>query len=271
MNLYQLKLFYLNQKRIMRTFLPFLLLASLSSCTNSIYHVATVKSEQVKLIEKDFAVENEHLRAVYNLWEKGGRMRFMLFNKTDQPVYIDWSKSFFVRNGNKTFYSQLATLPGKVPTDTVRYSYQNMLAEPYRTSARTNRITEIPPQAYVAIADFPIQESIIHAKTKEKVFAYTMENSPLRVGQVLTYSFDKAMTDTHQIEHSFWVDKVEVVRIGQLTKAYGSLQKGKPDAMYAIEKRSAPAQSIVLGVVIVAGTIGASFLLLQSMFSNFTL
>lgn len=255
----------------MKKLLLLLPLGLLVSCTNSIYHVATVKSEQVRLIEKDFTVENEHLRAVYNLWEKGGRMRFMLFNKTDQPVYIDWSKSFFVRNDNKTSYSQLFTLPGKASADTVRYSYQNMPAEPYRTTARANRLTEIPPKTYVAIADFPIQEAIVHAKTKEKVFSYTIENSPLRVGQALTYSFDKTMTDTHQIEHSFWVDKVEVLRIGQLTKAYGSLQKGKPNAMYAIEKRSAPGQTIILSVVIVAGTVGASLLLLQSMFSNFTL
>lgn len=255
----------------MKKLLSLLPLGLLLSCTNAIYHVATVKSEQVKLIEKDFTVENEHLRTVYNLWEEGGRMRFLLFNKTDQPLYIDWSKSFFVRNDNKTAYSQLATGPGKVPADTVRYFYQNRLAEPYRTTARANRQTEIPPQAYVAIADFPIQDAIVHAKTKEKVFVYTMENSPLRVGQALAYSFDKAMTDGHRMENSFWVDKVEVVRIGQLTKAYGSLQKGKPDAMYAVEKRSAPGRTVVLGVVITAGAIGASILLLQNMFSGLTL
>lgn len=255
----------------MKKLLSLLPLGLLLSCTNSIYHVATVKSKQVKRIEQDFTVENEHLRAVYNLWEEGGRMRFLLFNKTDQPLYIDWTKSFFVRNGNKTSYSQLATLLGKAPVDTVRYSYQNRLAEPYRTTARANRLTEIPPKTYVAIADFPIHEAIIHAKTKEKHFSYTMENSPLRVGQALTYSFDKTMTDAHQIEHSFWVDKVEVVRIGELTKAYGSLQKGKPDAMYAVEKRSAPGQTIILGVVITAGTVGAAVLLLHSMLSRLTL
>ncbi|GAB4038232.1 hypothetical protein [Spirosoma jeollabukense] len=255
----------------MKKLLSLLSLGLLLSCTNAIYHVATVKSEQVKLIENDFTVENEHLRAVYNLWEAGGRMRFMLFNKTDQPLYIDWSKSFFVRNGNKTSYSQLATLPGKAPADTVRYFYQNMRAEPYRTTARANPLTEIPPQTYVAIADFPIQEAVLHVKTKEKHFAYTMENSPLRVGQALTYSFDKTMTDAHQIEHSFWVDNVEVLRIGQLTKAYGSLQKGKPDAMYAVEKRSAPGRTVILGVVITAGAVGALLLLLQEMLSGLTL
>ena len=85
--------------------LPCLVL--LLSCTNSIYHVASVQSEQVKPVENDFVAENEHLKLVYNLWEEGGRMRFLLFNKTDQPLYIDWSKSFFKRNNRITGYNQL--------------------------------------------------------------------------------------------------------------------------------------------------------------------
>ncbi|GAB3960713.1 hypothetical protein GCM10028805_58520 [Spirosoma harenae] len=72
--------------------LSLLSLMLLTSCTNSFYHVSTLESEQVNLVDKDFVFENEHLKLVYNFWEEGGRMRFLVFNKTDQPLYIDWSK-----------------------------------------------------------------------------------------------------------------------------------------------------------------------------------
>lgn len=248
--------------------LSLLLLVLLLSCTKSIYHVASVQSEQVKPVGNDFVFENEHLNVVYNLWEAGGRMRFLVYNKTDQPLYINWSKSFMVRNGTKTGYTQLPPLPKRALADTVHYVYRNAIMEPYRMTARANRLAEIPSRTYVAIADFPIQQLVLHPKTKEKVFTYSKENSPLRIGQQLAYSFNKTLTDAHLVEHSFWVNKIQVVRFSELSRLYGSLGKGRPNALYAVEERFAPAQSVVLGVVIAAGTVGVTLLALQDLFSG---
>ncbi len=255
-------------KKSLPLLFPVLLLAS---CTNSIYHVASVQSEQVKLIYRDFVVENEHLKVVYNLWEEGGRMRFLLFNKTDQPLYIDWSKSVLLRNDSLTSYSQLPPLAKHATADTVHYFYQNLLAQPYRGTARGNQFTEVPPQAFVAIADLPIQQTVQHKKTKEKLFTYTKKNSPLRIRQQLVYSLDKAGTNTHRIEHSFWIDTIQVVRYEQLARLYGSLQKGQPNALYAVEKHTAHGKTAIAGVVVTAGLAGVFLLALQDMFSGFTM
>jgi hypothetical protein len=91
----------------MKKFLSSLILSLLISCTNSIYYVASLQSEQVKPVEKDFLYENEHLKVIYNLWAEDGWMRYLLFNKTDQPLYIDWAKSFLERKGVKTSYNKL--------------------------------------------------------------------------------------------------------------------------------------------------------------------
>lgn len=136
-------------------------------------------------------------------------------------------------------------------------------------TARASRLAEIPSQTYVAIADFPIQQMVLHPKTKEQVLTYTKENSPLRVGQQLAYSFDQTLTNPHLVDHSFWVDKIQVVGINKLTKLYGSLGKGRPNALYAVEKRFAPGQSVILGVVIAAGTIGVTLYLLGNFSSGF--
>lgn len=254
----------------MKRLVSLLSVVLLSSCTKSIYHVASVQSEQVKSIENDFLFENEDLKVVYNLWEPGGRMRFLVYNKTDQPLYIDWSKSFLGRNDTKMLYSQLPPFTKKEYIDTVRYVYRNAFVEPYRITARANLPTEIPSQTYVAIADFPIQQVVLNAKTKDKVFTYTKENSPLRVGQQLTYSFDKTLANARSVEHSFWVDKIQVVGVGELTKLYGSLKKGQPNALYAVEKRPAPGRTAILAVGIVAGASGAVIIMLTNALNGLT-
>ena len=253
-------------KKLLSLLLPVLLI----SCTKPLYHVASVQSEQVKRIEDDFVFENDELRVVYNLWEPGGRMRFLLFNKTDNPLYVDWSKSFFIRNDTKTRYSQLPSLGKQAYADTVVYTYQHIRAEPYRTTARNNPFTELPSQAYVAIADFPIQQVVLHAKAKERSFSYTKENSPLQFGQQLAYSPAKTSADIRFVEHTFWVNKIQLVGGRELTKQYGSRQKGQPISLYTVEKRPAPAQTAVLTAGIIAATWAASILLLKDLFSGFT-
>jgi hypothetical protein len=207
------------------------------NCTKSIYHVASVESDQVKLVENDFVYENEHLAVIYNFWEEGGRMRFLLHNKTDQPIYIDWSKSSVERNGVKTIYSQLPE-PQRRFADTVRYTYRTEKVEPYRLTALGTVLTEIPPERYVAIADFPLQQTIQHVNANAKVFSYTKSNSPLRLRQQLVYSFDKSLANSQLIDNTFWVDRIKLLRHGELTKAYESLQRGLPGALYAIENDS---------------------------------
>ena len=90
-----------------------------------------MQSGQVKPVDSDFVFEDEHLRVVYNRWEKRGRVRLALYNKTDQPLYIDWSKSFMVRNDTLTAYTQLPPLLKNVSGNTVSYTYQNAVVQPY--------------------------------------------------------------------------------------------------------------------------------------------
>ena len=249
----------------MKKILSLSILVLLLSCTNSIYHVASLQSEQVKVVENDFIVDNEHLRVVYNFWEAGGRMRFLVYNKTDQPLYIDWSKSFMVRNDIKTSYTQIPPLPKRASADTVHYVYQNAIMEPYRVTARTGRVAEIPSQTYVAIADFPIRQMVLHPEVKRTVFTYTKANSPLRIGQQVAYSFDKNLADPHLITHSFWVDTIKLLKANELTRLYGSLGRGRPNALYVVEKRNAPAQTLVAVGVVVGGAVGITIIMLKDM------
>ncbi|MBD2701200.1 hypothetical protein IC229_11175 [Spirosoma sp. BT702] len=246
-------------------------LTLLTSCTRSLYHVSSVQSEQVKLMDKDFTSDNEHLNVVYDLWEEGGRMRFLLLNKTDKPIYIDWSKSFVIRNDTKIVYSPLALVSKKAYVDTVRYTYQNAHVEPLRVTARGVKQMVIPAKTLYAIADLPLGQAVQYPKTDKKVFNFTKENSPLRLTHQIAYTFDPTLANEQSVEHSFWLSSLAVVRNGELIRQYGSLEKGQPNAFYVVEKRPSTPKTIVLAVTTIAAGTGIMLLILDNMLKSLTL
>lgn len=233
---------------LLLTFLP------LYSCTNSFYHVGTLQSEQVKVVDEDFVFENEHLKVIYNFWENGGRMRYLLFNKTNQLLFIDWNNSFFGNNEVKTAYSQLPATSASTPPDQHPYVYRHNRIEPLRISARSGPVAQVPAEASVAVADFLIQQPVLHPNTKDTLFTYSAENSPLRLTHQISYSFNEALADPQQIRHSFWLKEIHVMEKSKITSFYGSLALGSSNAIYSVERRKDPdVDDILIGV----GALGA--------------
>ena len=56
------------------------------------------QSEKIKAAEKGFLYEDEHCSIYYSFWANGGDASFSIYNKTDEIMYVDLSKSFFIRN-----------------------------------------------------------------------------------------------------------------------------------------------------------------------------
>lgn len=221
----------------MKNRLSLLLLFVLVSTVNhaqAVYQIASIQSDQVKLVDKDFVYENEHLKVIYNFWEEGGRMRFLLYNKTDQPIYIDWSKSFIEYNGSISLYSQLSEKPGNVPADDVLYTYQNASVKPLPLTAQTNRVAQVPPHMYMAVADFLINYAQQYTHTAGKFYTYTKENTPLQVDHQLAYSLNDTLTDTRIIAHSFWAESIHAVKKDDVASFYGTRKYGQPNALYAL-------------------------------------
>src|SRR5690554_4989876 len=48
--------------------------------------------------------ENDSMKITYSFWKAKGLMTFSIFNKMDQPLYIDWKKSSYVDNSVKLNY-----------------------------------------------------------------------------------------------------------------------------------------------------------------------
>lgn len=86
--------------------LPLLLLVAVlfSSCSQ-VYHYVQVfeakssQSSQTKKESGGMLYEDNNCTLYYIFWAKGGDASFAIHNKTDKIMYVDLSKSFFIRNG----------------------------------------------------------------------------------------------------------------------------------------------------------------------------
>ena len=92
----------------MKKIYPFLLLCAtlvLVSCSQ-VYHFVQVFETQsanekapLTRVNDGLCYEDDYCAVFYTLWAEGGDASFAFLNKTDEIIYIDLTKSFFIRNG----------------------------------------------------------------------------------------------------------------------------------------------------------------------------
>lgn len=79
--------------------------ALLASCANTYQfcQVSETKPMNKEVLKKgvngEYQYENSQCIISYNFWSNGGNADFEFYNKTDEIIYIDLAKSFFVVNG----------------------------------------------------------------------------------------------------------------------------------------------------------------------------
>ncbi len=74
----------------------------LNSCSQMYYYVQVFETqpltENIKSANKGLLYEDEHCSIYYSFWANGGDASFSIYNKTNDIMYLDLSKSFFIRN-----------------------------------------------------------------------------------------------------------------------------------------------------------------------------
>ncbi len=76
------------------------LVALLSACSTTYYQVYTIQSSDTEKTKANkYVYEDDNCLVMYNFWRDGGSPGFTFYNNTDSIIYVDLSKSFFVRNG----------------------------------------------------------------------------------------------------------------------------------------------------------------------------
>lgn len=70
-----------------------------SSCTVSRYQVVHLDSNLPKDQNNEFVFENDSLKVAYSFAGEGGPFQMIIFNDSDNPLYVNWDKSALIVNG----------------------------------------------------------------------------------------------------------------------------------------------------------------------------
>lgn len=189
------------------------LFAVITGCTHYKY-VNTFSSDSVVKKSDDFVYEGEDLTISYNFWQ--GEVWFSVYNNTDRPVYLDWSKSNFILNDySLDYWSNDVAVKSRtlsVADGKFRYGVSASLI------SREKPNSQIPPRSKIVIAKFKIDLVPFGAnkelrKTKGTTeFEFTSDSSPLEFRNYLSYSRSANLDSLVQVDNRFWVAKTEFMK-----------------------------------------------------------
>ncbi len=195
----------------MRILILAFIVMSLTSCMSWKTQLSTVSSD---VVDEKLIFENEDVKLKYSFWDEGGKLGFTVENKTDGPIFIDWTHCNFIFNGYAyDFYSNeekvdLRTI-GVYNTTSVSstYSYDLHVTKSKQWSKGTvtkdKESTQIPPnsqiQAKIIGLDFP------WLKIENGEINFPKDNSPLTVRNYLSYSKNSDLTELNYVDNEFWV------------------------------------------------------------------
>lgn len=126
----------------LKIFAALAIISFFTSCAPSQYmQIATLKSEQVKLQSNgSFTSERPEFTIKYDFWSTYGDVGFMVTNNSDEDLYLNLEKSYFINNGYAYDYyqnriivnsskSSLTTISGALSSTSSTYSANETTVE----------------------------------------------------------------------------------------------------------------------------------------------
>ena len=212
----------------MRLLLSALHVLSLAACTS--YHYITMDSTDIPLDRrKAFMWETDTVSVAYQFSGEGGLMSVFIFNKSSQPLYINWKKSAVITGGMTVpLFNRNVIANGVMSTDSYLVG-DNQTAGYSQFSASFDLpegIEFLPPQSGLSRTVITLQEISVNSTAlpavveQEKMRAadgmvskirrvyYTDEKSPLRFRTYLTLAMGKNAENEFSVQHSFYAKEV---------------------------------------------------------------
>lgn len=194
----------------------------MSSCIK--YQYLTVNSNLSRKDNKAFVLETDSVQISYQFNGTNGPVQIEVLNKTSHPLYLDWSKSAIVVNGEVHPYwrnesSISAVADGTTIATDRRTTYSSQTISGKLT--RPARTDFIPPnsklkRAPVALSPdfFDHPPSSQNKRTEGKgalvvvIYEYDSSNSPLQFRSYLTISRQSDFRTVSTFDHAFWISSV---------------------------------------------------------------
>lgn len=199
----------------------------LSGCSRYQYIAVTGDAHQNKA--KNFVVENDTAKIVYSFQGFNFPVTVEVYNKLNKPLYVDWTKSALIIDGQTLSYWQnKAQLSGTTEGYStklwggVSYFWGNING----TISKHEKVSFIPPGSYKKTTRFYLRSRFFSTKNSESVkkesftsstgesygwrmkYTFNKENAPLKFKSYITLSTDKDLATEFHLISSFWVDNI---------------------------------------------------------------
>lgn len=213
-------------KKLLIPLLAILLFTGCSRFTQVVYISPT--SENIQTINHFYQFENEDVKVVYWFWGEHGIMSFLLWNKTNLPMYIDWKKSALINNGKReSYYTTRYANNYQTYGKTYSLDWLDIFNEYYAINnhsklnkeslVKGERITFIPPKSYITQAFYNLTANIYFDVNDHNTEVETMNFCKVYVSRsskdisfrnFITYSFAENFSTENYIDNEFHLNKV---------------------------------------------------------------
>lgn len=212
--------------------LPAIVLALLmSSCAR--YQISTISSTSIPQTAEDgsFVMENDSVKIAYSFAGKNAPVSIYVYNKLNEPLYIDWQRSALVYNDSAISYVPEAThIVGDISGTTLNTSsglgFNNSSIN--ATASLPKYVEFIPPHAYIKHAPLMlatrlfknIPDSMFHTvysipadvddrRVRAKKAVFTASNTPLLFNSYLTiYGNGNASAKASVYKQTFYISEL---------------------------------------------------------------
>jgi hypothetical protein len=211
-----------------RLILPAVFVLLMSAC--STYQYMTVDSPQMKKDDHSpLTFENDTLKMTYRISGKGGPVELDIYNKTNQPLYVNWKKSAFIHNDLTTsLFNNNITMIGRPPIAAYRTGQITPTEGRYASGLSVPEgIDFIPPASGISKAlpnlsrlgiletdllDTLPQKKLIAADglnyTRYRQRTYGEDQSPVRFRCYITFSIGSNNGQEFAETNSFYVGEI---------------------------------------------------------------
>ena len=263
----------------MKKIIFILIILLLSSCSSYFYYQViktTPVSNDIKVSSTGLVYEDTNCVITYNLWSEGGNIGFKFYNKTDNDIYINLEKCFFVKNGeaynyfkNRTYttsssvgstqsvgISASKSMTGfnyldliQTNSKSVNESVANLETSGTAVSYGEFKVICIPSKTYKYIKEYKILEStyrdcdLIRYPEHNEInsFIFTIENSPVVCSNQIEYKVG-LNSSAINIENKFFISEVtnypEDEIIQKNDEAYCDENITNPNTIYSFKNYS---------------------------------
>lgn len=164
----------------------------MSSCTS--YQYVTVSGNLPQGESNDFYVENDSVLVWFSFDGYHGPVTLEINNKLSKPVYIDWSKSSLIINGESYNYTPVNVVDVIPPHAYISRTPASLALLPY----------DLPGKEHATKLKLMSGERSYNAQR----YDFEPDRTPLAFRCFFSLATDEAFTDPFFIDTDFWVSDI---------------------------------------------------------------